>query len=50
LQQTRGAFAELWIDNFAYQFPTVEECDFDRKCLFDEYMAISHRYGLGNIS
>jgi hypothetical protein len=29
-----------------FQFPTVEECDFDRKFLFDEYMAISHRYGL----
>jgi hypothetical protein len=28
------------------QFPTVEEslCDFDRQ--FDEYVAISHRYGL----
>ena len=33
-----------------FQFPTVEECDFDRKFLFDEYMAISHRYGLRNIS
>ena len=28
-----------------FQFPTVEECDFDRKFLFDEYMAISDRYG-----
>ena len=26
------------------QFPTVEECDFDRQFLFDEYEAISHRY------
>jgi hypothetical protein len=26
------------------QFPTVEECDFDRQFLFDEYVAISHRY------
>jgi hypothetical protein len=33
-----------------FQFPTVEECDFDQKFLFDEYMAISHRYGLRNIS
>ena len=24
----------------------VEECDFDRQFLFDEYVAISHRYGL----
>jgi hypothetical protein len=24
------------------QFPTVEECDFDRQFLFDEYVAISH--------
>jgi hypothetical protein len=45
LQQTRGAFGLI---NF--QFPTVEECDFDRKFLFDEYVAISHRYGLRNIS
>jgi hypothetical protein len=28
------------------QFPTVEECDFDRQFLFDEYVAISHRYDL----
>jgi hypothetical protein len=28
------------------QFPKVEECDFDRQFLFDEYMAISHRYEL----
>jgi hypothetical protein len=25
------------------QFPTVEECDFDRQFLFDEYVASSHR-------
>jgi hypothetical protein len=24
----------------------VEECDFDRQFLFDEYVAISHRYSL----
>jgi hypothetical protein len=30
-----------------FHFPTVEECDFDRKFLFDEYMTISDRYGLG---
>jgi hypothetical protein len=29
-----------------FQFPKVEECDFDRQFLFDEYVAISHRYGL----
>jgi hypothetical protein len=32
------------------QFPTVEECDFDRQFLFDEYVAISHRYGLRKVS
>jgi hypothetical protein len=26
------------------QFPTVDECDFDEQFLFDEYVAISHRY------
>ena len=26
-----------------FQFPKVEECDFDRQFLFDEYVAISHR-------
>ena len=25
---------------------TVEECDSDRQFLVDEYVAISHRYGL----
>jgi hypothetical protein len=29
-----------------FQFPTVEECDFDWQFLFDEYMAISHPYDL----
>jgi hypothetical protein len=28
----------------------VEECDFDRQFLFDEYMAISHRYDLKKVS
>jgi hypothetical protein len=28
-----------------FQFPTVEECDFDWQFLFDEY-AISYRYDL----
>jgi hypothetical protein len=32
------------------QFPTVEECDFDRQFLFDEYVAISHRYDLKRVS
>jgi hypothetical protein len=27
-------------------FPTVEECDFEGQFLFDEYVAISHRYDL----
>jgi hypothetical protein len=34
-----------------FQFPTVEECDFDRLFLFDElYVAISHRYDLKKVS
>jgi hypothetical protein len=33
-----------------FQFPTVEECDFDRQFLFDEYVAISHGYDLKKIS
>jgi hypothetical protein len=32
------------------QFQTVEECDFDRQFLFDEYVAISHRYDLKRVS
>jgi hypothetical protein len=33
--------------SFSMQFPTsLEECDFDRQFLFDEYVAISHRYDL----
>jgi hypothetical protein len=32
------------------QFPKVEECDFDRQFLFDEYVAISHRYDLKRVS
>jgi hypothetical protein len=36
--------------SFSMQFPTVEECDFDRQFLFDEYVAISHRYDLKRIS
>ena len=32
------------------QIKTVEECDFDQQFLFDEYMAISHRYELKIIS
>jgi hypothetical protein len=31
------------------QFPMVEECDFDRQFLFDEYVAISHRYDLKRV-
>jgi hypothetical protein len=33
-----------------FQFPTLEECDFDRQFLLDEYVAISHRYGLRKVS
>jgi hypothetical protein len=32
------------------QFPMVEECDFDWQFLFDEYVAISHRYDLKRVS
>jgi hypothetical protein len=35
--------------SFSMQFPTVEECDFDRQFLFDEYVAISHRYDLKRV-
>jgi hypothetical protein len=35
---------------FSMQFPTVEECNFDRQFLFDEYVAISHRYDLKRVS
>jgi hypothetical protein len=28
----------------------VEECDFDQQFLFDEYVAISHRYDLKKVS
>ena len=55
LQKARVAFGLI---NFAliifnsqhFQFPTVEECDFDRQFLFDECAAISHRYGLRKVS
>jgi hypothetical protein len=36
--------------SFSMQFPTVEECDFDRKFLFDDYVAISHHYDLKRVS
>ena len=32
--------------SFTMQSPKVEECDFDRQFLFDEYVAIFHRYDL----
>jgi hypothetical protein len=32
------------------QFPTVEECDFDWQFLFDDDVAISHRYDLKRVS
>ena len=35
---------------FSMQVPTVEECDFHRQFLFDEYVAISHRYDLKRVS
>ena len=31
------------------QFPTVEESDFNQQFLFDEYVAISHRYDLRKV-
>jgi hypothetical protein len=33
-----------------FQFPTVEESNFDRQFLFDEYVAISNRYDLKEVS
>jgi hypothetical protein len=36
--------------SFSMQFPTVEECDFDRQFVFDEYVAISYRYDLKRVS
>jgi hypothetical protein len=33
--------------SLSMQFPTVEECNFDRLFLFDDYVAISHRYDRG---
>jgi hypothetical protein len=36
--------------SFSMQFPKVEECDFDRQFLFDEYVATSHRYDLKRVS
>jgi hypothetical protein len=32
-----------------YFIPNVEECDFDRQFLFDEYVPISHRYDLKKV-
>jgi hypothetical protein len=32
------------------QFPTVEECDFERQFLFVVYVAIFHRYDLKRVS
>jgi hypothetical protein len=36
--------------SFSMQFPTVEECDFDRQFLFDVYVTISRRYDLKKVS
>jgi hypothetical protein len=36
--------------SFSMQFPTVEECDFDRQFLFDEYVSIFHRCDLKGVS
>jgi hypothetical protein len=33
----------------SFQFPTVEECDFDRQFLFDEYVAIE-RYHIEKLN
>ena len=43
-------FALIIFNSHHFQFPTVEECDFDRQFLFDECAAISHRYGLRKVS
>jgi hypothetical protein len=45
LQQARVAFGLITLHNECiFQFPTVKECD------LDEYVAISHRYGLRKVS
>jgi hypothetical protein len=36
--------------SFSMQIPTVEECDFDRQFLFDEYVAIFHPHDLKSVS
>jgi hypothetical protein len=42
LQQARVAFGlTLHIKLKYFHFPTVEQCDFDRQFLFDNYVAIS---------
>jgi hypothetical protein len=35
--------------SFSMQFPKVEECDFEREFIFDEYVVISHRYDLKRV-
>jgi hypothetical protein len=45
-----NSLLEIVYVSFTMQFPTVEECDFDRQFLFDEYVAISHRYDLKRVS
>jgi hypothetical protein len=44
-----GSFL-LWKEPGNEVAPTVEECDFDRQFLYDEYVAISHRYDLKRVS
>jgi hypothetical protein len=39
----------VYIVHFPCKFSTVEECDFDRQFLFDECVAISHRYDLKRV-
>jgi hypothetical protein len=45
-----NSLLEIVYVSFSMQFPRVEEYDFDRQFLFDEYVAISHRYDLKRVS
>jgi hypothetical protein len=37
-----NSLLEIVYVSFSMQFAMVEECDFDRQFLFDEYVAIPH--------
>jgi hypothetical protein len=36
--QANSLMGIVYVQSFSMQFPTVEECDFGRQFLFDEYM------------